>query len=57
MLEVKFETDNAAFDGRGRNIEVARILRGLAKKVESGEDSGKVMDFNGNSVGTWRLID
>jgi len=58
MFTLKIETDNAAFsDGRG--AELARILRKLADKIEDADargDKGKVMDYNGNSVGTWELL-
>lgn len=54
MFTLTIETDNAAFtDDAAR--EVARILRQLAKKLEDGKDSGKVMDLNGNSVGSFEL--
>lgn len=51
------EMDNEAFvyqEGK----ETARILRKLADKLEAQlreGDSGRLMDFNGNRVGEWRV--
>lgn len=54
MFKVEFATDNAAFEDV--NSEVARILRDLADKVDSGtRTDGRVMDYNGNAVGKWSL--
>lgn len=53
MLELKFSTANAAFDDTYR--ECARILHAIARKVEQGYESGKCMDINGNTVGSWSL--
>ena len=57
MLNIALETGNDAFalDMTG---EVARILRGIADKIERGEATGlyqSVYDDNGNPVGTFRL--
>lgn len=63
-LEVK--TGGAAFrseletDRKGDFIldpeatEIRRILRDVAKRLESGYDSGVIMDVNGNKVGWWK---
>ena len=61
-FKVQFQTENSAFDcGEGEAaFEVARILRDLAKKVESQGDcrmeGTSIMDANGNKVGvmTWK---
>ena len=58
MLQIKFDTDNAAFDGEDLTGEVARILRQLADKIENQEFSGKfqpVRDINGNAIGAYKL--
>lgn len=59
-MKINFETGNAAFadsDGNdsdeARRAESARILRHIADKLDAGQDSGSVMDYNGNKVGTW----
>ena len=38
MITIHLSTDNSAFDGEGRGDEIARILRGVADRIE-GNDS------------------
>jgi hypothetical protein len=56
MLEIKLETSNAAFEDNCPQ-EVARLLRDLAARIENGLGSGlcrgRLLDINGNIVGTW----
>ena len=52
-MKLQFKTDNAAFEYL--EGEVARILCSIARKIESGSTSGKVIDTNGNAVGEWEL--
>ena len=47
-------TDNAAFADDAAP-EVARILRDIASRLESGSTGAPVHDINGNRVGSWRL--
>ena len=54
MFTVKINTENDAF-GRQTIFEVVRLLREIAKKLESGKTHGPVMDLNGNKVGTFDL--
>lgn len=49
------KTGNEAF--ADKNQEIARILRATADKVEKGQDSGIVVDANGNRVGTFETED
>lgn len=50
---VRFETDNAAFDG-AEFPEIAETLRRLADRVECPETTyGSVRDVNGNTIGFW----
>ncbi len=55
---IKINMDNEAFAGcgTGGSVEVARILRDLAVKLESGAvgvgDETALRDINGNNVGT-----
>jgi hypothetical protein len=44
--------DNAAFAG-SPSMETARILRLVAAKIDTGEESGNIYDLNGNAVGIW----
>ncbi len=58
MFRMRFDTDNAAFDDGGLNIEVAVILRKVASLIEAGGATGlyqNCVDSNGNVVGTFRL--
>jgi len=54
MLKIEFETDNAAF-AEGGVLEVARVLRSVADRVEGGEIEGPLTDSNGNRIGSWEL--
>jgi hypothetical protein len=56
--EMKFVVDitnlnNAAFDDNGKSGEIARILRDVAAKLETGRYEGNALDINGNTVGMW----
>lgn len=58
-MKIHIRTTNAAFEGREKGRELARILRNLADKVEGrGQPERRevwtVMDINGNKVGTVR---
>lgn len=57
MVKIKFKTDNAAFEGEGQNIEIARILRKLADKIETSNQLTycPLMDINGNKVGEFEI--
>lgn len=55
MLDIRFKTENAAFaDGDGI-AETVRILKNITSKISAGQDSGNVIDVNGNKVGEWSL--
>ena len=51
MFNIAFDTDNSAFEDW--HIEVSRILRVIASKIEQGQECGIVFDLNGNKVGTF----
>jgi len=53
MFKLKFETDNAAFDGDDWDKEIARILKYIAEIVEEGRTYGPVFDSNSNDIGEW----
>jgi len=61
MLQIKIDTDNAAFEDH-RGVEVARILRELADTLASDWSRlgrlGEVplCNLNGNIVGTAELV-
>lgn len=52
---VEIECNNAAFGPpMGEpEIELARILRDLAIRLEGGDVSGRLRDVNGNTVGSF----
>ncbi len=52
MVTITIKTGNAAFEGDNMNYEIARILRNLAEKIENDNMPSKLMDINGNKVGT-----
>ena len=55
-LIIEMDTDNAAFHEQGGiGYEIARILRGLADRIEYSADGEYVplMDINGNNVGSF----
>ena len=50
---LNIQTDNAAFQDDGPSVEVVRILRELADKIErTGADDYSLIDINGNRVGS-----
>ena len=57
MFKLTIQTDNEAFAGDNRNLELARILRDTAARVETGgfyldcDAVFKLRDVNGNTVG------
>lgn len=60
-FKLELKCDNAAFfnENTGEREpydEVARILRRIAETVEAGHDYGLAVDYNGNSVGEWKLF-
>lgn len=52
-FEVALSTNNAAFADGDLDLELVRILRELADKIEGGGISGviRLFDYNGNRVG------
>lgn len=54
-LTVNINADSSAFDN-DNGTEIARLLRKLADDFEGGnipESSGRLLDTNGNTTGTW----
>jgi len=51
------ETGNAAFgeSDEERAAELARILRTAAARLERGDECGRLLDHNGNSVGRFEV--
>ena len=51
-IKIEMETGNAAFESMS---DVVTALRELAHRIESGQSPSKVMDGNGNAVGTVKI--
>jgi hypothetical protein len=49
---LRIKSDNAAMQTAE---DVVDALKTIISKIRTGRDGGKVMDANGNSVGTWDL--
>lgn len=56
MFKLQIDTGNAAFDDGSLKLEVARILRDVADRLEVGAYVNKLRDINGNTVGSVELI-
>ena len=52
-FNLSITTDNAAFDDDNLSIEIARIMREVATRIERGEYYGSVRDINGNRIGSF----
>ena len=52
--KIQFSTENAAFSDN-KEYEIARILRGIAQRIENGIDCGKIIDINGNTIGKFEV--
>ena len=50
-LNISVDIDNSAFEGQEGRSETARVLKAIASRIESGANSGKILDINGNVVG------
>ena len=48
---VEFNTDNDVFVEAGPVVEIARILREVADRVENRESPITIRDVNGNTIG------
>jgi len=55
MFTVQFKTQNAAFQQGRETSEIKRILEDIADKMARGFGGGKIIDVNGNTVGSWIL--
>jgi len=51
-ITIKIKTDNAAFDGVDRYLELARLMGKVTETVCAGERDRVLIDNNGNSVGS-----
>jgi len=57
-VDIKIETDNAAFEEDSGSHEIARILHKLADQLIREEtDYASLMDINGNKVGEYNVTE
>jgi hypothetical protein len=54
MFRLEMKTDNAAFEEWAAPMEIARILRDVANRLEDDQLIGPCRDINGNNVGQYR---
>lgn len=54
MITINIENSGSAFDDEPQ-IEVARILRELARNIEQGVERTTLYDLNGNRCGTVQM--
>lgn len=53
-IEIIFNIDNSAFMDGGGSTAIAHVLEQVNEQVATGDGWGRLMDPNGNVVGTWR---
>lgn len=68
MLEIKFNTNTAAFDDEDfiengtinnyiKRKEIVRILEHIAFQIKADHNGGPIMDLNGNKIGEWKITE
>lgn len=62
MFTITIETDNVAFcaeddDAFAPAPELLRCLARVSNALNAGKTGGKIMDTNGNKVGSWEVND
>lgn len=53
-VTIEFATDNDFFV-EDKELAIVEVIRKIANRIEKGESSGKVMDGNGNSIGSFKV--
>ncbi len=53
MFKLEINTENAAFEGEAAIDEIDILLHTVVSQVSRGLTSGKILDSNGNTVGSW----
>ena len=49
------EWENDALQDGNSDRDVGRIYQRIYERINNGETSGKILDVNGNAVGTWNV--
>ncbi len=52
MIMIKIKTENDAFSD---SAEIERVICIAGKEIANGEIEGKLFDYNGNSVGFFKV--
>lgn len=53
-ISIEFDTENAAFEDAGHELEAERIIKAAAVRISNGEKQGTLKDLNGNTVGEFK---
>jgi hypothetical protein len=56
-LQLVVELKGSALAPEVRSEELQRIVSGAARKIGEGYVAGRLLDVNGNTVGSWGLVD
>lgn len=56
-MSMRIDSDNAAFEEDSGAVEVARLVRQIADRIDQGEREGKLLDLNGNTVGEFLVTE
>ena len=56
QFKLVFDMNNEVFNSEPE-FEVERILFKISNDVLNGETYGAIMDYNGNKVGSWEILD
>lgn len=51
MIKIIIKTENSAFQGENKNLEIARILSDLSRAYAANLNVNNLYDINGNKVG------
>ena len=55
MFRMEIDTNDDAFYGRDKIVEICRILKECIKNLCDGCEEHNIHDINGNYVGEWKL--
>lgn len=54
-FQLHIDTNNQALTDDNGDAELVRLLRHAADQIDDGEVKARLLDYNGNVVGRWRL--
>ena len=56
QFKLVFDMNNEVFNSEPE-FEVERILYKVSDEVLNGETYGAIIDYNGNKIGSWEILD